>query len=152
LIVLDFFKFNNPEEFKEEYNFSNIEPFTLIIIYKKSLKEFKWDGKRTYLIKHNYNEPKIWSSVTLYTSDAIKQRESWFNELITHRITPSMEDIIDFHFSAGNGKKENSILMERKALSIRTVSITSISRVVKIINMKYMDLLRNETYIETLLL
>jgi uncharacterized protein with NRDE domain len=80
IIVMDFFKFEETERFIKEYNFSNIEPFSLVIINGDSLDEFKWDGQKTHLINHDFRKPKIWSSVTLYTSQVIKLREKWFNE------------------------------------------------------------------------
>jgi uncharacterized protein with NRDE domain len=146
LIVLDFFNYDDSEIFKETYDFTNIEPFTLIILNRKTLEEFKWDGEDTYLIKRKYNEPYIWSSVTLYSSDVIKLRESWFEEWKTKFSTPDQKNIIDFHLSAGNGNKEIDVLMERDRLSLKTVSITSIQLSDEKINMKYLDLLKKNTY------
>jgi len=150
LIVLDFFNFFDSGKFKETYDFSNIEPFTLIIVNGKILEEFKWDGEKAYLINHNFNELKIWSSVTLYSSDVVKKREIWFDDWKAKFIAASQIDILDFHLSAGNGDKENNVLMDRKKLSLRTVSITSIKLSKEKIHMKYLDLLMNTTYCKEL--
>jgi len=150
IIVLDSFKFDSMEKFSEDYDFVNIEPFTLIVIDGGSLQEFKWDGETTYLIHHNCIKPKIWSSVTLYSPDIIKLRESWFNEWRIKHPVPLQSDILDFHLSAGDGNKEYDVLMERKALSLRTVSITSVTTSEKKTTMVYMDLLNNTTTKEEL--
>jgi len=152
LIVLDYFGFETSETFRESYDFSNIEPFTLIILNRKTLEEFKWDGTNTYLIKHKSNEPKIWSSATLYPPDVIKLRELWFEEWKTKFNIPDQEDIIDFHLSAGNGNKENDVLMERKEFSLKTVSITSVQLSGNKINMKYLDLLQKNTCYEEIII
>jgi hypothetical protein len=152
LIVLDFFDFEDSKVFKDTYDFSNIEPFTLLILNRKMLEEFKWDGQKTYLFKHEYNKPKIWSSSTLYSPDIVKLRELWFYQWITKFNTPDQKNILDFHMTAGNGDKENDVLMERKELSLQTVSITSIRLSEKKIHLEYLDLLKNNTYNKELIL
>jgi hypothetical protein len=151
IIVKDFFRFGSTNSFMEDYDLENIEPFTLIIINHGSIEEFKWDGDKKYLIQHTYKEPRIWSSVTLYSSDIIKLRESWFYEWATRYTNPSQSDIISFHLSAGNGNKENDILMERPALSLCTVSITSVLISENKTIMKYLDLLNGSTIVKELL-
>ena len=143
LIVLDFFTFDSILKFSENYDFENIEPFTLIITDGLFLKEFKWDGERTYLLNHDVKKPAIWSSITLYSTEIIKLRESWFRDWINRHPDLSQSDMFDFHLSAGDGNKEYGILMERKELSLRTVSITSIVSSKEKTIMIYLDLLNN---------
>jgi hypothetical protein len=150
LIVLDYFNHDNPEVFRKTYNFLNIEPFTLIILNKNRIEELKWDGKKTYLIHHKYDEPKIWSSSTLYAPNVVKLRESWFEEWKTKSSSPDQNSIIDFHLTAGDGNKEHNVLMERKSFALRTVSITSVKLSDRIIEMKYLDLLHKYSETEQL--
>lgn len=128
LMLLDFFKYNNIENFITEYNFENIENFTLIIVDSNNglnLFELRWDGKILHHKILNVKTPHIWSSCTLYTENAIKNRVVWFNEFINKTTVFSKENIIQFHQNAGDGSLENSIMMNREN-KVKTVSITCI--------------------------
>ena len=150
LIVLDYFKFPDVLSFSREYNLENIEPFTLIIICNRKLTEFKWDGINTYLLNHEFTNPKIWSSVTLYDSKIIKLREDWFDEWIEKNRSVIPQNPINFHLKAGDGRKETDVLMERKAFSLKTVSITSVRVNNNKTRMEYLDLIHNISRIKEL--
>ncbi len=150
LIVLDFFKFPDTISFSREYDLENIEPFTLVIIDNRTLSEFKWDGINTYLLNHEFTNPRIWSSVTLYDSEIIKLRENWFNEWIETNQSSKQQDPINFHLKAGDGRKESDVLMERMAFSLRTVSITSVRVINNKTRMEYLDLINNISQIKEL--
>ena len=67
LIVLDYFKYRDLEDFTENYNLDKIEPFTLVIVWGNRLFELKWDGEITYSSELPYDQPRIWSSVQSFT-------------------------------------------------------------------------------------
>ena len=64
LVILDFFLFNNVHQFKDEYLFTGIEPFTLIIIEHstKQIHQIVKDEDQIHYSKKNENETHIWSS------------------------------------------------------------------------------------------
>ena len=69
-VILDFYQYLNVERFLQDYNFDNLEPFTLIIISRDislTISEIRWTGEEVFYKDIASNEPKIWSSVTLYT-------------------------------------------------------------------------------------
>jgi hypothetical protein len=141
LMLLDFFKYNNIEKFIFEYNFENIENFTLIIVDSNNglkLYELRWDGKNLHRKTLNVTEPYIWSSCTLYTENAIKDRADWFDEFINKTDDFSKENIILFHQNAGDGSLENSIMMNRDN-KVKTVSITCIVHSEFSYTMQYLD-------------
>ena len=150
LIVLDFFRFSNIESFMREYNLDNIEPFTLVIIHNGILQEFKWDGEETHLLDHDFNIPRIWSSVTLYNGEIIRLREKWFNDWMNTNKLSKQSDLINFHLKAGDGRKETDVLMERKEFALKTVSITSVAVLEYKAQMEYLDLINNITSKEEL--
>lgn len=128
LMVLDFFKYNNIDKFITEYNFENIENFTLIIVDSNNglgLYELRWDGEILHKKTVDVSKPHIWSSCTLYTETAIKNRVYWFDKFINKTEVLSKESIILFHKNAGDGSLENSIMMNREN-KVKTVSITCI--------------------------
>lgn len=131
LVLLDFFNYKNQYEFIEQYDFTNIEPFSLVIVKHQNIKvglfELKWDGEKTYLLNHDSSLPHIWSSVTLYSDEVIKQRESWFNDWVRKNENFTKENILMFHHFGGSGDKENDLLMSRP--NKKTVSICIINKI-----------------------
>lgn len=147
LMLLDFFKFNNVVEFINAYDFSGIENFTLLIIDSNKtlyLHELRWDGTNMHYTLKNSNQTHIWSSSTLYTDEAIANRQIWFDAFIHTETDWNKEAIIQFHKSAGDGSLENSILMNR-ADTVKTVSITCIEHTNENYTVQYVDTENMET-------
>lgn len=145
LVLLDFFKFNNVNQFLVNYDFKGIEPFTLIVVESRSglkIYELRWDGKHMHLAYKDQNLPHIWSSVTLYAPEIIAEREQWFKEWQrTHTAGYEPEDIRRFHLTGGKGDRENDLLMKRAG--VFTVSITQIVRKNQEFLMHYTDCLKS---------
>ena len=132
LMLLDFYEFNDPEEFAKNYDFSGIEPFTLIMAYCCSdtdrvlLHELKWDEAKAHLIVHDSDLPQIWSSVTLYKDEVIEERRTWFTSWLDSNSNYSNDDILFFHHFGGIGTQENDLMINRG--NKKTVSICCIHR------------------------
>ena len=146
LVLLDFYRFNDVTRFRDEYDFSGIEPFTLLIrnfhgnaqdITHPQFDEIRWDGEQVHHTPLNPELPAIWSSVTLYSAEVVSQRRQWFDKWLAGRPEFTVGSAVSFHKTAGTGNIQNDILMNRDNL-VRTVSITSILR----------DPLRYEYYYE----
>lgn len=146
LMLLDFFKYNNVNQFINEFDFEEIENFTLIIVDSNNgvnLYELRWDGVKLHTTIKNANEPQIWSSATLYNETAIKNRTNWFNDFVKNTAVFNKQSIIQFHKNAGDGSLENSILMNRDN-KVKTVSITCISHSDFDYTMDYYDIEKND--------
>jgi len=114
--------------FFEQFNFTDIEPFTIILIDPQNqsttnfeVYELIWDEKKLHISTLPW-KPQIWSSTPLYTREVHQNRVLWFKKFIddTSQITP--EAIWNFHHFAGNGDKNNDLIMDRGF--IHTKSIT----------------------------
>jgi uncharacterized protein with NRDE domain len=144
VIAKDLLKTNDIELFIKALDLKNIEPFTMVIVeWSKCLTvyEFIWDANEIYFKKLK-NEPKIWSSSTLYSDEMKLKRQHWFqNWLAINNI--SSENILQFHHSE-IGDKEQSILMKRAY--VETVSITSVKKENAILKMFYEDLVHSKKY------
>jgi hypothetical protein len=127
----------------ENLDLNEIEPFTLIIIdWNKdelSLYELIWDEQIKHFSKLK-NEPKIWSSSTLYSDDVKEIRKKWFQIWIGENEFTS-EKILEFHHSE-IGDKEQSVLMKRSY--VETVSVTSIKKDNKTVEMHYEDVVHSK--------
>jgi uncharacterized protein with NRDE domain len=140
LIPLDFFLFEDVFDFADNYEFKGIEPFTLLIMHTHDvvhLYELLWDGKEVYLNELDASQPKIWSSVTLYSEADIIQREKWFNIWVKENAFTS-DNIRTFHrFSPAD---KEGIIINRADQKI-TVSITCVQKLSNNSEMHYSDLL-----------
>ena len=128
IIVKNILKADNAIAFINEFDFTNIEPFTLILIdwdVKLVTYELVWDGVKKHF-KPLVQEPKIWSSSPLYTPEMKAEREMWFTNWLENNKKDSLKNILEFHKNNSLGTKETSPKMKRKF--VETVSITSIKK------------------------
>lgn len=136
IIVKDLLKANDiTNEFKR-IDLQHVEPFTLIIIEWKGnlmLFEFVWDGLEKHL-KTLPQEPRIWSSSTLYSDRMKEMRMQWFSDW---RLSQAFDQksILEFHHKAGVGDPKIDVIMKRE--KVGTVSITQVTRKEKHLIMDY---------------
>ena len=130
LMVLEFFNFYDLSSFATQFDFREIEPFTLIIVdtaHEMRLHELRWDGEKLHVTDKDTSAPHIWSSSTLYPEPIIRQRKEWFDQWLSEHAGFSREAIIDFHKNGGTGDLWNDFVMKRGD-HLQTVSITSIEK------------------------
>ena len=128
----------------EDYNFKGIEPFTMIILDWENgleLHQLVWDGTVKHLEKLP-NEPKIWSSSSLYTDPMKHLRVIWFNEF-KNQNNFQLEAINQFHKTAGSQHPDMGLIMDRGF--VKTTSITQIEKMDLKVTLKYTDLQNNQT-------
>ena len=150
LVLLDFYFYNEPEDFAKLYNFSGIEPFTLILAYSCSdtervkLYELKWNEEKIELTSHDSSLPQIWSSVTLYSPETIVERKNWFENWLEKHNTFTSDNILFFHHFGGNGSTDNDLVMNRT--SKKTVSICCISKSITHTDIIYEDIVNKKIH------
>ena len=141
VIVKNVLTADDAEIYINRLGLHNIEPFTLLLLdYSVDLKLFElvWDGETKHI--HQLDKtPRIWSSSTLYTSDMKEKRQEWFQNWLKENDQFSVANILEFHNNTDLGEPEVTTRMKRKL--IETVSITSISKIDEIVDMKYLDFL-----------
>lgn len=107
-----------------QFDFSDIEPFTIILIdWRNTLQisELIWDGTSSH-IDEKAVVPQIWSSSLLYTSEAKRKRESWFSKFLLEKADPSEAELMDFHREAGDGDSETDLIMDRGFVKTKSIS------------------------------
>lgn len=115
----------DPAQSIRRFDLQGIEPFTLILWQADVLTEFRWDGFLLHAREMDGQKPHIWSSVTLYSPDIIRKRETWFREFMQRAPQVNAHSLMQFHRSAGDGDPEQSLLMQRGD-AYATVSITNL--------------------------
>ncbi len=142
LVVLDNFKYDDQANFYQNYNLKDIEPFTMIIRDQSGLWKIVHNENRTDLVELDGNTTGIWSSTSLYTKEIRSKRSEWFYDWLKQEDKPNSEKIRNFHKSAGDGDKENDLIMSRWGI-LKTTSISQISVEAKQTLFLYEDLVRD---------
>jgi hypothetical protein len=126
-----------------------VEPFTMVLVDwsggNSRLIELVWDEIRLHVTELP-QAPRIWSSSTLYRPEIKAEREERFEQWL-ESTTKNRKNILDFHHNS-EGDPEQSILMYRPY--VQTVSITSVCRNGREIDMHYEDLVRGGSVSKTL--
>jgi hypothetical protein len=140
VIVTDLLQASDFSEAVARFNFSGIEPFTMIVAdweNELQLLEVVWDGAQHFVTEKSI-APQIWSSSLLYSEEVKAEREEWFSSFLFENMSPSKEDAITFHTNAGNGNPEMNLIMDRGF--VKTKSITQITKDNGTVGMRYEDL------------
>jgi hypothetical protein len=139
IMLLESLEYGDIFHFAQEESLQGIEPFTLVE-FQEAVREIRWDGQNIYEKTVDANQPQIWASAQLYSSEVIRKRQEWFENLISKN--PNQEDVLDFHFHEGEGDPENDLVMNRSGL-VRTVSITQLAVADGNWSVRHFDLVQN---------
>ncbi len=145
VVVKELLKANDLSKSIETFNLEGVEPFTIIAIdWSSNLKatELVWDGYQTHISVLG-NEPKIWSSSTLYDSQMKEKRRAWF-AAFSKETDWSAQSLINFHKEAGEGNSKIDLQIDRGLL--KTVSVTQVEKTVTSCVMAYHDLIKQEEH------
>jgi len=144
VIVKKILSVDNLVDFIKEFDFENIEPFTIVLVdWSTTLKvyELVWDGCTKHFRQLD-NQPKIWSSSTLYTQEMKAIRTQWFVDWIAKNTDFNQQEIIKFHSDDSKGTSDISLKMKRP--NVETVSITSLIKKNDEMQLSYIDLVDNQ--------
>jgi len=142
LVLLEIFKQERPVQAFLHVPLNNIEPFTLILFIGRVLTECRWDGQEKHVKYLPASSAHIWSSATLYSHNIVAKREGWFNSWLAEHKDATIDELVNFHRFAGDGDKQNSLLMQRENV-YQTVSITALALLPGREKMIYHDLVHN---------
>lgn len=143
-IVTQLLAASNVLETIARFDFTGIEPFTIILVLfeaETQLHELVWDGYKVHFTEKPL-QPHIWSSSLLYTDEMKELRETWFSEFMFKTLSPTVEELLKFHTEAGTGNPESDLRIDRNF--VKTKSITQVHKVEEAITMKYQDLQTNQ--------
>lgn len=125
IVLLSFFKYSGVSDFVTNFNFSGVEPFTLVIFSEMCLYEFRWDGLTKHFLPLSTNEAHVYSSCTLYTDEVQAERSLWFNDYLLTKPSLSFSDVQHMHHIGGPKDIKNAYLMNRKNI-VKTISVSHV--------------------------
>jgi uncharacterized protein with NRDE domain len=128
LVLLESFNYADISAFWDNYDWANIEPFTMISGQDNQFLEIRWDGNMRHMRQIDVKKPQIWSSATLYNHAARSQREKHFSKFLTlQKDKIEASDLWQFHQIPDAENPEMGILMRRPLGQPCTVSISQIT-------------------------
>ena len=139
IIVKNILSVDDAVAYINDFNFTDIEPFTLILVdWNTDLETYElvWDGTKKHFQKLP-QEPKIWSSSTLYTDEMKQLRIDWFSDWLLENDKYQQENILTFHKNETLGNPEISPKMKRTF--VETVSVTSVKKENSEMDMLYLE-------------
>jgi hypothetical protein len=121
---------------------SGIEPCTIIIHHNNYMFQLTWDGKSKHKKQLPITTASIWSSATLYDSDAVAMRALYFNRWLETKPSIDESSIMEFFCSVNDAT--NGFIVNRHN-TLKTISATFIARDTygEQIEMSYNDLQTN---------
>ncbi len=147
-VLKERFEYDSNQEFIENVNLNNIEPFTLLLIdHNESIDfmELVWDGTKKHSKSIDTSQHHIWASATLYDDLQRQNRKVWFQKFLKKNDTINTEDIINFHTGSFTDDKANDMLMQRNQ-ELKTISVTQININSTEQSFIYKDLEDNKNY------
>lgn len=125
-MLLNFFKFDDVSAFVSDYDFEDIEPFTMIILDNGELYELIWDGLKMFYTLLDNQKAKIWASSTLYENEVKVQRKLDFDYWLANlSMEITKEQVVSFHQDTRSEDLENGFVINRGE-RVKTLSITNI--------------------------
>lgn len=146
VIVKQLLTVDNPVSYIEEFDFLGIEPFTIVLVDWNSeltTYELVWDGTQKHF-QELQQEPKIWSSSTLYDAKTKQDRKDWFQDWLIENPNYTKEDILTFHHDKELGSVTNSPIMDR--LFVKTVSVSCAEKKNETVDFSYEDLASEQVF------
>lgn len=143
VMLKEIFDYDSPIDFIRDYNFTNIEPFTLVLWTGKSLIELRWNSLLKYLEILDPKKIHVWSSSTLYNEEQVTQRKKLFHSLVSHSKSLDSEIIQDIHLNGKVGNSDFDFVMNRED-RVCTVSLTQMIVEKNKLELSYYNLLLDE--------
>ncbi len=145
IVVLDSVTYPAASDFVADYDFRDIEPFTMICISKPEsplLQEIRWDGDRYYCRSLDHTRHHLWSSVTLYDKETAAAKELAFRIHFEHRKETSAAALAAIHTKYL--LYEDWVHPPERVPEVATLSVTAVACNSESLTMHYFDLAGKE--------
>lgn len=143
LVVTEMLDSKNIISYWQHEDLKGIEPFTLVVYAQQKLHQLTWTGFEKHHVLPDPALPHIWSSSTLYSIEARKERADIFDRWLALSPVKSLNDLYRFLTTATDRDTENGFVMNRNEAT-RTCSISLIEITKDDGVFEYADLLVNK--------
>lgn len=143
VMMKESYEFEDIVDFFELYDFVGMEPFTMVILDKEALYEFRWDGYVKH-VKQLNKEVHIWSSCTLYDEVQQEKRAALLRDELENVSSKSLESFAKAHLYHNEEAPEGGLKV-RLLENLMTISHTQIMKSKGQMRLVHTDLLE-DTY------
>ncbi len=140
IMIKKILEFDSVKAFVRDFNFTGIEPFTIVLFHKDQLLELRWDGSHRFIEILNPTDHHVWSSCTLYDDETAHLREQIFKNQLNFTRDLTAQSVRQIHLTGKTGEEANDFVMNRKDI-VKTISVTQAEISDRIIDVKHYDLL-----------
>ncbi len=144
-VVLDSLTFDSAASFAAAYDFTYIEPFTMVMVSNDEdllLYELRWDGHQKHFKELNASERQLWSSATLYDAEMMAEKESVFEKCMDALQAISAHTLSGIHEK--HFRYEDWVLPPARVTEVATLSVTAVECNPDQSSMYYRDLVNKE--------
>jgi uncharacterized protein with NRDE domain len=145
LIVLELISSECVLEAWRAIDLDKIEPFTLVFFKKNKLYQLRWNEIQKETLQLEAEQPHIWSSSTLYSTEIRQERADWFASFLNdrHKVLPS--DLMDFHRYTQKDDHQYGLIINRNN-QLKTLSITQTTVEANKVVLSYLDLQQQKEF------
>lgn len=141
VVIFEAFRFDSLNDMKNEFDLTNIEPFTLLSFQNGKWEELRWDGEKAYFSKPASSVFQLWSSAKLYAPKDIREREEAFSHFVERSRAIYPQHLFDIHQRDRHDPRGLGFRMNYEDI-VKTVSITQLVFENGRVMLRYMDLMR----------
>lgn len=149
LIIPKYFESIDFNDFYNNYQFDNLEPFTLLVLENGKFLELRKEPETLVLRELDNTKPYIFSSVNLYNQEIHHEKEKMYNKWLESNSNIQPMDTIVFHDNF-RIDKEGPVFLKNGKDKLQTVSTTAIHFQPKTTDMIYFDRINDMTFAKTL--
>jgi len=137
-VIMDYFSYPSFKVFYDQYNFKDLEPFTLLVFEEGQIFELIVNESDRKLNEISSKQPYIYSSSSLYSKSRIEDRRLNFLEWYYAQKQISQYEILNYHSQLHfEDELDKSLIIGEFILN--TVSTTSINFSEKVADIFYQD-------------
>lgn len=147
LIIPNYFEHSDFNVFYHNFQFENLEPFTLFTFENNKLLVLRKEQDMMILKELDKSVPHIFSSINLYTTDKHELREKYFHHWLKSNSTIQIKDTIRLH-DRFRIDRNGPVFLPNGKDKLQTLSTTAIHYQPTQVAMTYYDRPNNMSFVK----
>lgn len=146
VVMMEAFDHGTLRALNAVYDFTDIEPFTLLSFQNMRWEELRWEGTEGHYSTPNADENAIWSSAKLYQPEVVTEREKAFHQYLKESRAVYPQQLFEIHRRPTDDPRGLGFRMNYED-RVKTVSVTQLILKEGRVSLRYIDLIRQPVQI-----